>query len=110
MKWTLSLIVGFCALAALTVVADDFKAVGDRVNLRAKPSLQVPMLHTPTVHTAVALAKEHRLPQLPQFFGSVFSLASQPVVGSLSQSPNGLWQFEIPQMPSPQVAVPLARS
>src|SRR6185312_1823274 len=44
----------------------------------AKPVLQDTIVQAPFVHVALALVREHLLPQAPQLLGSVWRLTSQP--------------------------------
>jgi hypothetical protein len=69
-----------------------------------KPGLQLPMMHTPLLHVAVALANAQTWPQLPQLLTSVLRLVSQVVAVLLSHSAAGFVHDETPQVPAAQVA------
>jgi hypothetical protein len=70
----------------------------------ARPALQVMPLHTPPVQAGVPPWLEHTLPQPPQFC-VVARLASQPVSGLPSQSPQPALHT-MPQRPLTQVGAP----
>lgn len=68
----------------------------------AKPAVQAP-LHTPEAQLWMAMwLLEQTVPQLPQLFGSVLTLTSQPFAVTLSQ-------FENPALQAAMVQVPLAQ-
>jgi hypothetical protein len=69
-----------------------------------QPALQESIAHVPVAQVAVALVRLQPVPQVPQFV-SVFSEASQPLAGLLSQLPKPALQ-EIAQLPPEQLAVP----
>jgi hypothetical protein len=54
--------------------------------------LQVPSLHMPAAHVALALGKLHAFPHDPQFAGDVVRSTSQPLAALWSQSPNPVAQ------------------
>jgi hypothetical protein len=60
----------------------------------AKPGAHASMVHAPAAHPCVAtLVSRHALPQAPQWSALVAVDVSQPVLGSLSQSPKPALQL-----------------
>jgi hypothetical protein len=62
----------------------------------------------PVAHVAVAFAREHPVPQPPQFVSDV-SPVSQPLLSTPSQLPQYALHDEMAHEPVPHVAVALAR-
>jgi hypothetical protein len=71
----------------------------------AKPALQAPSAQLPPAQLAAAFAKEHTVPQVPQFITLALVSVSQPLAGFMSQLPKPVAQALTPQVPSAQVCV-----
>jgi hypothetical protein len=54
----------------------------------SNPALHAPSVQLPETHAAIAFCAVHKVPQVPQFAGSVAVTASQPLLASASQSAN----------------------
>jgi hypothetical protein len=67
------------------------------------------MSHTPPVQEAVPLVELQTLPQMPQLFGLVFRLASQPLLLEASQLAYGAAHVPIVHWPALQVAAAFAK-
>jgi hypothetical protein len=74
----------------------------------AKPALQPPIAHAPPLHDALALAKEHAMPQRPQFVALVRVLVSQPLAVIPSQFSKPALQLAMRQVPAMHEPVPFA--
>jgi hypothetical protein len=73
-----------------------------------QPALHA-IAHSPTLHEAVPPALEHSVEHVPQWFGSVARLISQPFTAFPSQSPSPALQA-MEQAPLLQVGVPVLPS
>jgi hypothetical protein len=74
-----------------------------------KPAAHIATAHWPIVQAAVALARSHRVEHEPQRLLSVLRLASQPLLGSLSQSAKPAAQVYV-HAPALHPAVALGRA
>lgn len=72
----------------------------------SNPALHAPSAQLPETHAPAAFCAVHRVPQVPQFAGSVPVAASQPLLGSESQSANpALHEPTVQEPPAVQAGV-----
>lgn len=92
-----------CWVEMPVLVSQPFEALPSQ---SAKPALQVPRVHTPAVHRAVAFENVQADPHAPQF--AVVSVGvSQPSLATPLQSPKpAAHVLQLPSTPQPRCPVP----
>lgn len=90
---------------SVSVLSDASQPVAGLLSQSPKPELQAPMPHCPATQVPAAFNGLQALPQNPQFWTEVWRFVSQ-LAGVPLQSAVGAGQFEVPQTPAVQVALP----